>query len=96
VIGASNLVALRDPRQWRLYAERIRNVADSVNDPMRRRSMLDIADKYERVGKFIERQRLDLLKQPAARSNDNAHSRRAPPLFLRRPAGCPGNAVRRV
>jgi hypothetical protein len=26
--------------------------------------MLDIADKYERVGKFIERQRLDLLKQP--------------------------------
>jgi hypothetical protein len=28
--------------------------------------MLDIADQYERVGKFIEQQRLDLLKQPAA------------------------------
>jgi hypothetical protein len=28
VIGASNVVALRDPRQRRLYAERIRNVAD--------------------------------------------------------------------
>jgi hypothetical protein len=68
VIGASNVVALRDPRQWRLYAERIRSVADSVNDPVRRRSMLDIADKYERVGKFIERQRLDLLKQPPAPS----------------------------
>jgi hypothetical protein len=74
VIGASNMEALRDPRQWRLYAERIRNVAGSVDDPVRKRSMLDIADKYERVGKFIERQRLDLLKRPAAPFNPRAHT----------------------
>jgi hypothetical protein len=66
LVGASNVSALRDPRKWRLRAEHIRNVADSVNEPLRRRSMLDIADQYERVGKFIEQQRLDLLKQPAA------------------------------
>ena len=63
MINARTVVALRDPRQWGLRADRIREVADSVNDPVRRRGMLDIADKYERVGKFIERQRLDLLKQ---------------------------------
>jgi Na+/phosphate symporter len=68
VIAVSNVGALRDPKQWRVRAERIRNVAVSVSDPVRRRSMLDIADKYERVGKFIERQRLDLLKQLAAPS----------------------------
>ena len=74
MIDASNVVALRDPRQWRLLAERIRNVADSVNDPVRRHSMLDIAAKYERVGKFIERQRLDLLKPPAAPFNPRTHT----------------------
>jgi hypothetical protein len=68
VISARNVVALRDPRQWRVRAERIRIVADSVNDPGRRRSMLGIADRYERVGKFIEQQQRDLLNLPPALS----------------------------
>jgi hypothetical protein len=78
VIEASNVVALRDPRQWRLRAERIRDVADSTSDPVRRRSMLDIADKFERVGNFIEQQRLDLFKRPFA-PPENGHGKMALP-----------------
>jgi hypothetical protein len=91
VISARNVVALRDPRQWRVRAERIRIVADSVNDPGRRRSMLGIADRYERVGKFIEQQQRDLLKLPPALSTRaRAQQTRAVP-FPRAPlapAGC--------
>jgi hypothetical protein len=92
VIDASNVVALRDPRQWRLLAEHIRNVADSVNDHVRRRRMLDVADKYERVGKFIERQRLDLLKPPVAPFNPRTHKVGA----RRHPLVRPGSATRRI
>jgi hypothetical protein len=59
---------LRDPRQWHFRAERLRVDAYLIGDPDKRRSMLDAADQYERVGKFIEEQQLDLLKQPAAPS----------------------------
>jgi hypothetical protein len=57
---------LRDPRQWRFRAEQMRVDAYLIGDPAKRCSMLDTADQYERVGKFIEEQQLDLLKQPAA------------------------------
>jgi hypothetical protein len=57
---------LCDPRQWRFRAEQMRVDAYLIGDPDKRRSMLDTADQYERVGKFIEEQQLDLLKQPVA------------------------------
>jgi hypothetical protein len=78
-MGASfNVAALRDPQQWHLRAERIRDDADSVDDPVTRRSMLDIADKYERVGKFLELKRQDLSTSPAApstRAQQRTHRR---------------------
>jgi hypothetical protein len=65
---------LRDPRQWRFQAEQMRVDAYLIGDPDKRRSMLDTADQYERVGKFIEEQQLDLLKQPVVPSApEHAH-----------------------
>jgi len=38
-----------DPKLWRHRAEEARNVADSLDDPDRKRTMLKIAEEYERL-----------------------------------------------
>ena len=40
---------LYDPEHWQRRAKEARSIADSLNDPDSKRSMLQIAEEYERL-----------------------------------------------
>jgi predicted Rossmann-fold nucleotide-binding protein len=43
-----------DPKHWRARAEEIRTLAEDMNDLESRRTMLRIADDYEKLAKRAE------------------------------------------
>ena len=46
---------LNDPKHWRERAEEARSIADQVSDPEAKRTMLRIADDYERLAEHARR-----------------------------------------
>ena len=45
---------LGDPMHWRRRAEEARSVADHLDDPIAKKTMLDIANSYEQLAGLVE------------------------------------------
>ena len=58
------LPILNNPQHWRDRAEEARAVADQLDDPDARRTMLGIADEYERLALNAERRLAAMPKKP--------------------------------
>lgn len=43
-----------DPRHWRARAEEARTMAETLSDPVARKSMLEIAEAYDRMAQRAE------------------------------------------
>ena len=48
---------LDDPKHWRDRAEKVRSLADGMNDPETRRRLASVADDYEKLAKRAEERR---------------------------------------
>ena len=46
-----------DPGHWRQRAEESRRTADQLDDPADKKTMLDIADAYQRLATLVEAKR---------------------------------------
>jgi hypothetical protein len=46
---------IHDPKHWRERAEEARSHAEEMKDPEAKRTMLDIAEGYERLAKQAEK-----------------------------------------
>jgi hypothetical protein len=56
---------LNDPEHWRQRAEEARAIADGIADPEAKRTMLGIAQGYERLAQRAEDRLLTLLTHGA-------------------------------
>jgi hypothetical protein len=56
---------LNDPERWRQRAEQARAIADGIADPEAKRTMLGIAQGYERLAQRAEDRLLTLLTESA-------------------------------
>lgn len=53
------------PEHWRERAKEARDMAKEINDREAKRSMLDIADRYERIAARTEASREGVALQPS-------------------------------
>jgi hypothetical protein len=54
---------LNDPAHWRKRAEETRSIADKIDDPTAKQTMLQVAEHYERIA-VIAQTRLVAGKPP--------------------------------
>jgi hypothetical protein len=47
--------SIDDPAYWRQRATQSRRLADQLDDPVQKRTMLEIAEGYERLAELAER-----------------------------------------
>jgi hypothetical protein len=59
-----------DPQYWLDRAEKARNVAESMTDPVLKRMMLDVAAGYERLAKRAAERRQSLSSLAGLRPRD--------------------------
>jgi hypothetical protein len=48
------LPIIDDPTHWRQRAEEARSIADQLDDPIAKKTMLDIAHSYDRLAALLE------------------------------------------
>jgi hypothetical protein len=48
------LAIIEDPTHWQQRAEEARKVADQLDDPIAKRTMLDVARSYEQLAALAE------------------------------------------
>ena len=48
------LAIIEDPTHWQQHAEEARKVADQLDDPIAKRTMLDVARSYEQLAALAE------------------------------------------
>jgi hypothetical protein len=49
---------LNDPAHWRRRAQETRSIADRLNDPIAKQTMLEIAQHYEQLAAIAETRRI--------------------------------------
>jgi molecular chaperone GrpE (heat shock protein) len=59
---------LNDPKHWRDRAEEIRTLATDIKDPESKRTMLRIAEDYEKLAKRAEQRQAAHLEGESPRS----------------------------
>jgi hypothetical protein len=49
---------LNDPAHWRRRAQETRSIADKLDDPIAKQTMLEIAQHYEQIAAIAEERRV--------------------------------------